>query len=59
MVQNNQNKAMFSYYYLRSTPEISKMSATCKVWLQELDKGREHYKDFNEKNKYTDGDQDL
>lgn len=29
------------------------MSATCKVWLQELDKGREHYKDFNDKNKYT------
>lgn len=44
---------VFLLLYLRSTPEISKMSATCKVWLQELDKGREHYKDFNEKNKYT------
>lgn len=29
------------------------MSATCRVWLTELDKGREHYKDFNDKNKYT------
>ena len=29
------------------------MSATCRVWLSELDKGREHYKDFNDKNKYT------
>jgi hypothetical protein len=44
---------VFLLLYLRSTPEISKMSATCKVWLKELDKGREHYKDFNEKNKYT------
>jgi len=44
---------VFLLLYLRSTPEISKMSATCKVWLSELDKGREHYKDFNDKNKYT------
>ena len=29
------------------------MNATCKIWLQELDRGREHYKDFNDKNKYT------
>jgi len=39
--------------YLRSTPAISRMSATCRVWLSELDKGREHHKDFNDKNKYT------
>lgn len=44
---------VFLLLYLRSTPEIFKMSATCKVWLSELDKGREHYKDFNDKNKYT------
>jgi len=44
---------VFLLLYLRSTPEISRMSATCKVWLSELDKGREHYKDFNDKNKYT------
>jgi len=44
---------VFLLLYLRSTPEISRMSATCRVWLSELDKGREHYKDFNEKNKYT------
>jgi len=44
---------VFLLLYLRSTPEISRMSATCKVWLRELDKGREHYKDFNDKNKYT------
>lgn len=44
---------VFLLLYLRSTPEISRMSATCRVWLSELDKGREHYKDFNDKNKYT------
>ena len=44
---------VFLLLYLRSTPEISRMSATCRVWLTELDKGREHYKDFNDKNKYT------
>merc|ERR1719445_2408473 len=44
---------VFLLLYLRSTPEISKMSATCKVWLKELDKGREHDKDQkNVTNKY-------
>jgi len=44
---------VFLLLYLRSTPSVSRMSATCRVWLGELDKGREHYKDFNDKNKYT------
>merc|ERR1719445_371798 len=51
------------YYYrthsiyewkVNDAPQLNSiMSATCNVWLKELDKGREHYKDFNEKNKYT------
>merc|ERR1719464_2580363 len=44
---------VFLLLYLRSSAEVSRMSATCRVWLSELDKGREHYKDFNDKNKYT------